>query len=213
MQDIIFKKKEVNKTPLKQIDLSPTPTTNIFKTVELVPQEEKQKEAGFSPIDLAVPIIEKGVEKAVEIIGGGLRIHKLPYHEQDFATKWHYGTQIDKDENTIINEFNVYLQALEELEQGKIILPEGISGPTIAHDLKTYILRDFRTQNLVMDNKNNLAHRAFYAHCAKRAIDSIRHGEFVDQETGYTRKYPEIADALERRINDILYEKLINKND
>ena len=95
--------------------------------------------------------------------------------------------------------------------EGKIELPEGFDPSQIAHDLKEFILKDFRNANIIKDTDNNLAHRAFYAHCTKRAIDSIRQGEYRGED-GYLRRYPEIADILEKRVNEILFEKLVKNN-
>jgi len=139
-----------------------------------------------------------------------IRLNKLPMHDEDFASSWHYSTQIDKDEAVIVMEYNTYLQILDELAEGKIELPEGFSSKQIASDLKTFILKDFTSKGIKLNTQNSLAHRAFYAHCTKRAIFAIRQGEFLDEQ-GYSHKRPEIADAIESRVNEILFEKMIKE--
>ena len=99
---------------------------------------------------------------------------------------------------------------MDELDEEKITLPESFTGKQLADDLRTFILKDFRAKNLKLNTQNNIAHRAFYAHCTKRAIDSVRQGEFIGED-GYSRKRPEIADILENRINVILFDKMINE--
>ena len=138
------------------------------------------------------------------------RIEKLPVHEEDFATKWWYSNQNEIVAEDVVKEYNTYLQVLEELEEGKIKLPEGFVGKDIVYDLKGYILKDFTKNGVKLDTATNLAHRAFYAHCTKRALDSLRQGIFVGED-GYQKRHPEVADAVERRINEILFEKLVNK--
>lgn len=138
-----------------------------------------------------------------------IRLTNLPTHEDDFATKWFYGSQKETVATKIIAEFNVYNQVLEELEQEKIELPTGFQAKKIAYDLKKFILDDFNKNGVLLDTANNLIHRAFYSHCVKRAIDSIRQGEFTTPE-GYKTKRPEIADILQTRINELLFEKLLS---
>lgn len=161
------------------------PSTDILKEDKLK-FEDLNKQASFEPI----------------------RLTELPRHEEDFATKWFYGSQKEVIAEKIILEFNVYNQVLEELKQDIIKLPEELSGKDIAYDLETFILHDFTKKGVVLNTVNNLIHRAFYSHCVKRAIDSIRQGEFTTPD-GYKQKRPDVADALERRINELLFKKLV----
>lgn len=166
----------------------------------------------FSPIDLATPIVEKIIEKTAEVVKDtglkGFRITQLPRHEEDFAEKWFYGNISEISPENITAEFNAYLQVLKELKEDKIKLPNNFDGPTLAFDLDTEILKDFREKNISYSPEDNLIHRAWFAHCAKRALDGLRNGRFSDEQ-GYEKKQPELADIIERRINQIIVEKTL----
>lgn len=141
-----------------------------------------------------------------------IRLTKLPLHDEDFATKWYYANQSEVVADKIVIEFNIYNQVLEELEQEKIKLPDNFNAKTISRDLKTFILQDLNKNGVLLNTTNNLIHRAFYSHCVKRAIDSIRQGEFTSPD-GYKSKRPEIADILQERINELLFEQLVKKKE
>jgi hypothetical protein len=154
------------------------------------------------------PLVAPVVNTIIDKTSSTFRLTKLPQHDRDFATDWFYATQQETVAEDIVNEYNAYLQAFEELEQGKIKLPEGYDGAVIASDIRAYVLHDFRSYKVKQDTDNNLVHRAYYCHCVKRALDSLRQGEYTGPD-GYTRKRPEIADMLENRINQILFDKMM----
>lgn len=131
-------------------------------------------------------------------------------HDADFATAWFYNNASSLVPENVTIEFNAYMQIMSELREGTLKLPEGFDGPTIAHDLETYIMRDFRTANQKYSPDDNLIHRAWFAHCTKRAIDSIKQGEFRGDD-GYINKYPQIADILSRRADEIIMQNTLFK--
>lgn len=193
------------------------------KTIEFDPIDLKETTTSFSPIEI-IPAVGTAIDigkKIVEFVSSsndeikqektqeseGFRLNTLPRHADDFATRWYYSQQDELVAERVKVELNAALQILEELNEEKLELPDGFKGKNIAKDLEKFILADFEKE-CVLYNGNNLAHRAFYAHCTKRAIDSIRQGTFIGPE-GYERKYPEVADAIEERYNKIVFENLI----
>lgn len=102
------------------------------------------------------------------------------------------------------------MQMMTELKDGILKLPEGFDGPTVVHDLQTYIMEDFRTASQKYSPEDNLMHRAWFAHCTKRAIDSLKQGEFRGED-GYINKYPQLADILTRRVNEIIMQNTLFK--
>lgn len=212
VKDIIFKKKIVEPKKATIIE---------SKKQDFEPLDLTAKEAAFSLLDLATPqtlgkkILETGIEivkDKVKDAFSGVRIEKLPQHESDFAYSWHYASQNELIPENITIEYNAYLQTLKELKNNEIKLPKDVIGETIAYDLETYILNDFREKSLKYSPEDDLVHRAFFAHCCKRALDSLRQGIFVGDE-GYKNKRPEVADAIERRINEIILNKTLFKNE
>lgn len=160
------------------------------------------------PENVAEVAIEPVVEAVEQAVKQSIRLTALPTHEDDFAKSWFYGLQKELVADEIILEYNMYLQVLEELKEDTIKLPENFVGKDIAADLITFVLKDFRKRDITPDLKNNLYHRAFYSHCVKRAIDNLRQGEFTDS-AGYRKKHPEIADIIERRIDEIYFENIV----
>lgn len=191
------------------------------------------KTASFSPmgaLEDAIPVVSAVIPAAapvisaietagniinsttgiVQTVSNSIRLTKLPIHAQDFATSWFYSNQDTIVAANITLEYNAYLQALDELTTNSpnIPLPSGIIGKDIAYDIKTSVLNDFRGKDIVFNAQDNLVHRAWWAHCVKRAIDSVKLGVFTDPD-GYSNKKPEVADAINRRINEIIFEKTL----
>lgn len=212
MQDIIFKKKIVETIGPEKKVFHPVDLGDVKKDgTVFTPLDLSAKQVAFTPIDLAAPIISAVADKAVEAVSNGLkgfRISKLPSHPEDFASAWFYGNCSEISPDNITIEFNAYLQTLNELKQNKIVLPNNFDGPTIAYDLDTTIMGEFREKNISYNPEDNLIHRAWFAHCAKRAIAGLRDGLFIGDD-GYERKHPEIADVIERRINQVIVDSTL----
>lgn len=212
---------------LKKTDSDVTTKLNVDNIVS----QPEIKEAAFvddvvTPvIDSAKDVVTQTITQAIDTVAGpaaplvnsvvstvtnGFRLTSLPVPDQDFAMDWFYSTQKETVQADIINEYNTYLQAFDELEQGQIVLPAGYDGKTIANDLKMYVLQDFRKYDVKLSTTDNLAHQTYYSHCVQRAIDNLKQGEYTGLD-GYTKKRPEVADAILNRINEILFDKMMGK--
>lgn len=209
-------KKEVKSTFIpKKIKIKMP--SRVKKVVENPTKIELPEEKPVNFVtDIAQNVIEKAVEqfipeKIVEPVINSLqksiRLVELPEHDMDFAKSWHYSTQNELIPDRVILEYNVYNQVLDELSKDELKLPDNFIGKDLAYDIRTFVLRDFNNNGVVY-SKDNLYHRTFYSHCVRRALDSLRQGVFSDSE-GYKNKHPEIADIIERRINELLVENLI----
>lgn len=222
VQNIIFNKKKITETPI-------VVEKKIFAPIEFTQQAEKDKfepvalspdtkQTSFSILDLnptaiatdiVKEVVSATVEKATESLKG-FRIKELPKHDMDFASAYYYTNFNDVQPENITIEYNAYLQVIKDLKDGTLKLPENFDGPTIAYDLDSRILKDFRDKNLKYNPEDNLIHRAWYAHCVKRAIGNLREGLFAD-EKGYKEKRPEVADIIERRVDQIILENTLYK--
>ena len=202
MTNIIFKKKEQSKTKIDPINLSSNAKEASFNLLDINPTTIVE--------NVVKDVVQNVVEKTVDTLKG-IRIKELPTHDLDFASSWYYTNFNDVQPENITTEYNAYLQIIKELKENKIKLPRDFDGPTVAYDLDSKILKDFREKNLKYNPDDNLIHRAWFAHCVKRAISNLREGLFVD-ESGYKEKRPELADVLERRIDQIILENTLYKN-
>lgn len=158
-------------------------------------------------VDLAKSVIGDAATKAVDVFKG-FRIESLPRHEDDFANAWFYNATSSLVPENVTIEYNAYMQVMSELRDSTLKLLDGFDGATICHDLETYIMEDFRKANLKYDPTDNLIHRAWFAHCTKRAIDSLRQGQFRGED-GYVNQYPQIADIIDRRVNEIIMKNTL----
>lgn len=197
---------QINKTPIFE-ETAYIPSGVINTVVDVSTNLVKDA------VDVVVPGAGKIISAVAPVITNsltGIRLKNLPEHDEDFATSWYYSSISTLNPDNITIEYNAYLQALDELKSGKIEMPSGVDGPTIGFDLDTHILHDFRTKEISYSPDDNLVHRAWFAHCAKRAIDSLRDGEFIGTG-GYIGKYPEIAKNISRRIDQIIVQNTLYK--
>lgn len=160
--------------------------------------------------DVVTNTADAVVEKAKDIINS-FTLEELPSHDLDFATSWYYTNFNDINPDNITLEYNANLQAMKELRDGTLKLPEGFDGKDIAYQLDTHILREFREKQLKYNPDDNLVHRAWFAHCVKRALIDLRDGIYSNPD-GEEITEPKIASILERRINEIILENTLYKS-
>ena len=132
------------------------------------------------------------------------RLESLPGVEKDFASlKW-----TEHNDGSLAGEvenYNAYMEAFEDIQSGKLEL-DGVDGPQLAHDLKSYINAEFRKKLIPAYDRDNNYHKALYAHCVRRYLQQIRLGVYRGFE-GRTEKRPQVADAIEQHIDTILTNK------
>lgn len=164
--------------------------------------------------DIATEVINKTaevvVDKAKDIINN-FTLDSLPVHDLDFASSWYYTNYSDLNPDNITLEYNANLQALKELREGTLKLPMGFDGKDIAYQLDTHILKEFREKQLKYNPDDNLVHRAWFAHCVKRALIDLKDGIYSNPN-GEEITEPRIASILERRINEIILENTLYKS-
>lgn len=104
------------------------------------------------------------------------------------------------------------MQTLQELETGELEIPiidgKVIDSKELARDIKVKVIDQFRRKGVDINIGENKYHRAFFAHCTKRILDSLKDGEFVGDD-GFVGKKPEIADTIINRVNEIVVQKTL----
>lgn len=130
----------------------------------------------------------------------------LPEVGDDYAKLW-WTEHNDGDIEPRLIEYNAYLQALEDIETGKLQV-NGIDGPVFVSDLKRFIRKDFRKHGMEAFNGNDHYHKALWAAVAKNYIDGLREGTFTGPG-GFENRKPEVADAIQDHIDELIESSLL----
>lgn len=133
-------------------------------------------------------------------------LEELPQHPTDFAQHW-LNTQNPAESQKHLIEYQSYLQAFKELADGSLVIPDA-DGKALALEIKRIILQDFRHRGVIINIEENKAHRAFFAHCTKRVLDSLEFGKFSGPD-GFVGQKPEISRIIKNRVNEIFVEKVL----
>ena len=140
-----------------------------------------------------------------------LQLNELPAQIDDFASMW-YHHLYDAGTSYRIHEYNAYLEVLKELETGELEIPEidgmTVDGKQLATDIKLKIIKQFRQNGVDINIEGNIYHKAFFAHCAKRYMDSLKSGNFIGSD-GFVGQKPEIANIIISRVEEVFAEKTL----
>lgn len=155
-------------------------------------------------------VAEASSSASEEASQGIAPLDTLPRHKTDYATLW-YHQHDGRDISSRVRDYNTYLAVLEELETGKLELV-GADAREIGKQIRRSVLSEFRQHNMqAADVESNLYHRALFAFCIKRAIEAIKEGRYSG--SGTTGALPEVAAAIEARINELFFNSAMAEGD
>lgn len=131
-------------------------------------------------------------------------ITRLPLQDVDYTTVWadHWRSQ-QLDPLIEARNLGYYVDALTEIEQGRIKLP-GVDNPKMFVDsARNWVTRQFVEKVARTPENDNFNHRAFYGYLHRQLVDFVRQGTFANIAPS-----PKAADAIEDFVNSKIVEKL-----